>query len=84
LTHINENGKRLSPYLTSREALVYLRLKSLSALYHHIRENGLPVLRAGGDLRFDTRELDAWLRGTTAIEIVRTRRNHARRRPDGT
>jgi excisionase family DNA binding protein len=63
-----------SPYLTSREALVYLRLASLSALYHHIRENGLPVCRAGGDLRFDTRELDAWLRGTTAIELVRARR----------
>lgn len=64
----------VSPYLTSREALVYLRLKSLSALYHHVRENGLPVCRAGGDLRFDTRELDAWLRGTTALELVRTRR----------
>lgn len=51
-----------SPYLTSREALVYLRLNSLSSLYRHIRENRLPVLRAGADLRFDTRELDAWLR----------------------
>ena len=66
-----------SPYLTSKEALVYLRLKSLSSLYSHIRENRLPVLRCGGDLRFDTRELDAWLRGTTSIELVRS----GRRRP---
>lgn len=73
---VSQRPPVVSPYLTSREALVYLRLKSLSALYHHIRENALPVLRAGGDLRFDTRELDAWLRGTTAIEIVRTRRSH--------
>jgi excisionase family DNA binding protein len=62
-----------SPYLTSREALAYLRLNSLSALYSHIRENGLPVLRCGGDLRFDRRDLDAWLRGTTAIEQLRKR-----------
>lgn len=62
-----------SPYLTSREACVYLRLRTLSALYSHIRENKLPVLRCGGDLRFDTRELDAWLRGTTSIALVRSR-----------
>ena len=35
-----------SPYLTSREAVAYLRLPSLSSLYSHIRENRLPVLRA--------------------------------------
>jgi excisionase family DNA binding protein len=64
----------VSPYLTSREALVYLRLPSLSALYHHIHDNALPVCRVGGDLRFDTRELDAWMRGTTALELVRARR----------
>lgn len=64
----------VSPYLTSKEALVYLRLRSLGALYSHIRENGLPVCRCGGDLRFDTRELDAWLRGTTAIELARQKR----------
>ncbi len=61
-----------SPYLTSREALAYLRLKSLSALYSHIRDNKLPVCRCGGDLRFDMRELDAWLRGFgSAVEMHR-------------
>lgn len=61
----------ITPYLDSHEAVVYLRLGSLSALYSHIRENKLPTLRAGGNLRFDARELDAWLRGRSAIEIVR-------------
>lgn len=64
----------ITPYLVSREAVVYLRLGSLSALYSHIRENKLPTCRCGGDLRFDVRELDAWLRGTTAIELVRQKK----------
>ena len=63
-----------SPYLTSREAIAYLKLPSLSALYSHIRENQLPVLRCGGELRFDARDLDAWLRGTSAIELVRRKK----------
>jgi len=64
----------ITPYLTSREAVVYLKLPSLGQLYNHIRENRLPTLRAGGALRFDVRELDAWLRGTTAIDLVRQKR----------
>lgn len=52
-----------SPYLTSQEALVYLRLRTLSALYSHMRDNRLPYQRVGRSLRFDTRELDAWMRG---------------------
>lgn len=52
-----------SPYLTSQEAIVYLRLNTLSALYSHMRDNRLPYLRAGRLLRFDKRELDAWLAG---------------------
>jgi hypothetical protein len=47
----------------------------LSSLYRHIRENRLPVLRAGGNLRFDMRELDALLRGTTSIELTRRARS---------
>lgn len=63
-----------SPYLTSKEAIAYLRLPSLGALYNHIRDNRLPVCRVGGALRFDKRELDAWMRGTTALELVRARK----------
>ena len=64
-----------SPYLTSKEALVYLRLPSLSSLYSHIRENRLPVCRVVRDLRFDKRELDAWVKNFgSAIEMVRATR----------
>lgn len=61
-----------SPYLTSHEALQYLRLRTLSALYSHMRDNRLPYQRVGRSLRFDTRELDAWMRGfNSQIELVR-------------
>lgn len=63
-----------SPYLTSREAFAYLQLPTLGALYHHIRENQLPVLRAGRGMRFDKRELDAWLKGKSALDLVRERK----------
>lgn len=53
----------VSPYLTSREALAYLRLGSLGCLYSHIRNNNLPVCRSGRHMRFDVRELDKWMRG---------------------
>lgn len=63
-----------SPYLTAHEALIYLRLNTLSTLYHHIRENRLPTLRRGGRYLFDRRELDAWVRGAgSALELARKR-----------
>ncbi len=64
----------VSPYLTTASCVEYLRLPSRAALYYHIRENGLPTCRCGGSLRFDRRDLDAWLRGTHALELVRTRK----------
>lgn len=60
-----------SPYLTLKEALQYLRFRTRQVLYYHIKENGLPVLRAGRALRFDKRDLDDWLRGTDAITLRR-------------
>jgi len=63
-----------SPYLSPREALVYLRLRSFSSLYYLINEQRLPFVRRGGRYLFDRRDLDAWLRGTTAIELIRSRR----------
>lgn len=67
-----------SPYLTSKEAVAYLRLGSLSALYSHMRENKLPYVRVGRHLRFDTRELDAWMRGFgSALERRRDERQSA-------
>jgi len=60
-----------SPYFDSKEAMAYLRLKYQQQLHHLIKEHALPTLRCGGRLRFDKRELDAWLRGTTALELRR-------------
>ena len=60
-----------SPYLDSNEAVQYLKIKTLSALYFLMREHACPYLRMGGRLRFDKRDLDAWLRGTTAFELRR-------------
>ena len=62
----------ISPYLNSKEAMAYLRLTSSSSLYYLINERRLPYLRRGGRLLFDTRELDAWLRGhDSALEMTR-------------
>ena len=62
----------ISPYLNSKEAMAYLRLTSSSSLYYLINERRLPYLRRGGRLLFDTRELDAWLRGhDSALELTR-------------
>ena len=60
-----------SPYFNTREAMAYLRLNDTGALYDLMKEQGLPYLRCGGRYRFDRRELDAWLRGTTALELRR-------------
>lgn len=62
----------LTPYLSAREAIEYLRLPSVVALYHLIRDQRLPTLRRGRSYLFDTRELDAWLRGaSSSVELTR-------------
>jgi excisionase family DNA binding protein len=61
-----------SPYLTAREAMAYLKLESSSALYRLVREHRLPTCRRGRLYLFDSREIDAWLRGfTSEIEMRR-------------
>ena len=68
----------VSPYLTAREAIVYLKLGSRSALQRLIVEHRLPTCRRGGRYLFDTRELDAWLRGHgSALEWARAQRRRA-------
>jgi excisionase family DNA binding protein len=65
-----------SPYITSKEAVEYLRVKGLPALYRLIREHHLPHGRLGRVLRFDKRELDAFIRGFgSALELVRAKRS---------
>jgi excisionase family DNA binding protein len=64
-----------SPYLTAKEAVVYLRLGSLSALYRLITDHRLPHGRRGGLYLFDKREIDAWVKGFgSAIEMTRFRK----------
>lgn len=73
-----------SPYLTSHEALQYLRLRTLSALYSHMRDNRLPYQRVGRSLRFDKRELDAWMRGAEShLELVRAGKHPSRQSQAG-
>jgi excisionase family DNA binding protein len=50
-----------SPYLTTAEAVTYLRLSSASSLYYLIREQRLPYARRGGRYLFDPQKLDQWL-----------------------
>jgi excisionase family DNA binding protein len=69
------NAPVVSPYLTAREAIAYLKLGSRSALQRLIVQHRLPYCRRGGMLLFDTRELDAWLHGHgSALDWVRARR----------
>lgn len=69
-----------SPYLTSEEAIAYLRLDHLrspqSALYRLIVEHRMPHQRIGRLHRFDKRELDAWMRGfESALERMRVEKS---------
>jgi excisionase family DNA binding protein len=68
----------VSPYLTAREAMSYLKLGSQSALYRLIREHHMPYCRVGRLYRFDVRELDAWTHGhRSVLEHVRQQRKSA-------
>lgn len=68
-----------SPYLTTKEAMAYLKITSASQFHKYIREHRLPTLHCGGRLRFDKRELDAWLRGTDHLTLVRAERQMRKR-----
>jgi excisionase family DNA binding protein len=64
-----------SPYLTAKEAVEYLKLGSLNALYRLVNQHRLPTCRRGRLYLFDKREIDIWLHGfTSEIEMVRAKR----------
>ena len=48
-------------WLTSREAVVYLRLPSLGALRNLVYRRKIPFVRLGRRLRFDRERLDRFL-----------------------
>jgi len=64
-----------SPYLTAKEAVEYLKLGSLNALYRLVNQHRLPTCRRGRLYLFDKREIDIWLHGfSSEIEMVRAKR----------
>jgi len=64
-----------SPYLTAKEAVEYLKLGSLNALYRLVNQHRLPTCRRGRLYLFDKREIDIWLHGfNSEIEMVRAKR----------
>jgi excisionase family DNA binding protein len=68
----------LSPYLTARETIAYLRLGSSNALYRLVKQHRLPYCRVGRLYRFDRGEIDAWAHGfTSALDQVRAGRRSA-------
>lgn len=70
------NAAAVSPYLTTRETIDYLKLKSRSALQHLIVNHRLPYCRRGRCLLFDVREIDAWVHGhNSALEWSRAKRS---------
>jgi excisionase family DNA binding protein len=59
-----------SPYLTAKEASVYLRFAHVSALYHAIATAGVPVCRRGRSLLFHRAQLDRWLAGESKVVLL--------------
>lgn len=66
-----------TPHLTAHEAVQYLRLPSLRALYRAIKEHRLPYGRIGRSYRFHKLHLDRWLEvvGTAALRPVTHRKS---------
>lgn len=70
-----------SPYLTAKEAAVFLRFASARALYKAITYGvansagtEIPYVRRGRTLLFHRAQLDRWLAGESRIEILREAR----------
>jgi excisionase family DNA binding protein len=66
----SEPPRNPSPYLTAKEAAVYLRFASVDALYKGIKNEGIPVRRRGRTLLFHREELDRWLAGEERVRLL--------------
>lgn len=65
-----------SPYLTSKEAAIYLRFKSVRVLYKAIAHGlDVPVVRRGQTMLFHREQLDRWLAGAPRLELMRQARS---------
>ena len=70
---LTAKGRRESPWISAHEAVGYLGLGSLSALYRLIREWDLPYGRSGRSYRFHKGQLDQWMvRRSGALSVVRS------------
>lgn len=69
-----------TPHLTAEEAVQYLRLPSLRALYRAIKEHRLPFGRIGRQYRFHKAHLDRWLEvvGAPVLTGLRPSQSHRR------
>lgn len=70
---VSSSPQIASPYRTAHEAVEYLRLGSLNALYRLIREHRLPYGRRGRTYIFDVRKIDRWVdaSGSGAVGSLR-------------
>lgn len=57
-----------SPYMIASEAVVYLRLRTVNALYRLIDEQRLPFGRRGRLYLFDKRKLDRWVESCGGVK----------------
>ncbi len=55
-------------WLTSREAVVYLRLPSVGALRNLVYQRKIPYAKLGRSLRFDRHALDRFLESSSITE----------------
>lgn len=58
---IFDNQEQNTPWLTSKEAAAYLKLKNLQGLYDCVFRGQLKPVRIGRRLRFHKEKLDQWL-----------------------
>lgn len=59
-----------SPYLTAREAALYLRFASVEAFYKAIKTANIPTRHRGRSLLFHRAELDRWLAGEPKVRLL--------------
>lgn len=73
--HVADRSRDLYAWIGPSDAIAYLGIGSLSALYRLIREHRLPFGRIGRQYRFRRDHLDQWVtvRGVEAIELVTKR-----------
>lgn len=77
-------GTEGSPYLTAKEAAIWLRFGSTRALYKALKVDGIPCRRRGNKtLLFHRGDLDRWLAGASASDLRREARQRGQQNVSG-